>query len=438
MSTAVSGLTHGLLTDAQLLDLLRTQEDRLPRAAVDEILLRSDSMIEPLSALCRDERSWRREDALFWTPVHASHLLGGIGDERGARGLLAALRWSVRYDVDWVWELMPSLLGGVGRPVAGTLRTLVRDDEASELDRAMAAHCLAGVAARHPVEQGDALDFLKARAEDEAEAETVRNAAAWVLLRFARPGDRKTVVGAALRQGWGEGAPLFDLARVKEAYARGGQDLGEYLRDPMAFYRDSEISARQRRWRREEEDARWTRAVRAGASWVERSRERLLSEFEAALSDLDDASRGDALWVADSMTEYLAWHEGLAPWRWNGRTAFAYLMDFFARRVSLDDAGRIAIVPDGMVRFIRFCKALGHLTDRERREAEERVAAEREDFVGAALDPGRRRAARETLERMVVAGADPAHPADPPATFADTLRRRADQPSRGTGRRTRK
>jgi len=437
MNAAAPALSHCLLTDAQLLGLLRSQEDRLPASAADEILLRGDSTLQPLSELCRDERLWRQEDALFWAPVHASYLLGALADERGARGLLAALRWSVRYDVDWVWEMMPSLLGAVGRPVAGLLRSRVRDADLSESDRAMAAHCLAGVAARHPVEQGEALDFLRGRAQDEGEEEAVRDAAAWVLLKFARPGDRKAVVGAALRQGWGERAPLIDLGRVREAFARGEPDLDEYRRDWMAFYRDSEIAARQRRWRQEEEAARWARAVRAGADWVERSRERLLREYEGALSDLDDATRGDALWVAESMTEYLAWHEGLPPWRWNGRTALAYLMDAFARRAALDRPGRVSAVPDGMVRFIRFCKALGHLNDRERREAEERVAAERADFEGALLDPERRRRARETLERLVAAGADPAHPADLPATFAETLRRPPARPSRDTGRRAR-
>jgi hypothetical protein len=419
--------------DSRLLELLRTEEDRLPAAAAEEILRRGRAMVEPLAAICRDERAWRREDALFWTPVHASYLLGALGDERAAGALLAAFRWSVRYDVDWVWEMMPSLLGAAGRPVAGALRNLVRDPDAAGFDRAAAVHALAGVAARHPVEQGDALDFLKARAADEAEEEAVRDAAAWALLKFARPGDRGVVAAAALRQRWGDGPPALDPARVEEAFARGAQDLAEYRRDWMAFYRPGEIEARQLRWRREEEAARWSRAVRSGAAWVERSRERLLREYEASVADLDDA----ALWVAESMTEYLSWNEGLPPWRWDGRTAFAYLMDSFARRVALDDPGRIALVPDAMVRFIRFCKALGHLTEAERREAEERVAEERADFVAALLDPSRRRAARATLGRLLAAGEDPAHPSEPPRSFADTLRRPAERPVRGTGRRTR-
>jgi hypothetical protein len=438
MTAAVSAPAPGLLSDARLIDLLCTEEDRLSSSAAGEFVRRADRMLDLLADLCRDENSWRRADALFWTPVHASYLLGAIGDERGARGLLASLRWSVRYDVDWVWEMMPSLLGGVGRPVAGHHRTIVRDPDPAELDRALAVHCLAGVAVRHPVEQGGTLDFLKDRADDEAEEEPVRNAAAWVLFKFARPGDRKAVLGAALRQRWGDREPSLDLARVRDACARGAQDLDEYRRDWMAFYREDQIAARQKRWREEVEGERWARAVQSGASWVERSRERLLREYEAALSDLGDQARGEALWVADSMTEYLSWHEGLPPWRWTGPTAFSYLMDFFSRRVGLDDPGRIGIVPDGMVRFIRFCRALGHVAEEDRLEAEERVASEREDFVGAALDPARRRQARSTLERLVAAGEDPAHPSEPPRTFADTLRRPPERPGRGTGRRTKR
>src|SRR5204863_226164 len=184
---------------------LRTQEDRLSREVVDEFLRRGERILLPLTDLCRDERSWKQTDALYWTRIHAAFILGATGDERAVKGLLAALRWSARYDVDWVYRAMPSMLGAVGRAALGALM------------------------------------------------------------------------------------------------------------------------ARERRWQEKAEDDRWAAGVETGATWVHDRSDRLLRQYEASLAGLDDAARGNALWVAESMAEYNVWHENLAPWRWNGQTTYAYM-----------------------------------------------------------------------------------------------------------------
>jgi hypothetical protein len=97
---------------------------------------------------------------------------------------------------------------------------------------------------------------------------------------------------------------------------------------------------------------------------------------------------------------------------------FAYLMDYFARRVALDDAGRIHVVPDNLLQFVRFCTERGYVTEADLQAAEECVAAERDEFVGAALDPDRRRVARAILEQMLAGGIDPRDPGAPPAAQA--------------------
>ena len=61
------------------------------------------------------------------------------------------------------------------------------------------------------------------------------------------------------------------------------------------------------------------------------------------------------------------------------------------------------------------------------------MAAEREEFVGAALDPERRRMARAILEQMLASGIDPRDPAAPPAAEAP-----APVKERKTSRRLRK
>jgi hypothetical protein len=410
MESTLARISLQVLTDDQLLDYLRTQEDRLSRDLVDEVVRRGERMIPPLSEICRDERSWKQADALYWAPVHASFILGATGDDRAVKGLLAALRWSARFEVDWVYRAMPSMMGVVGRPAMGALMARARDSEAAELDRTLALHCLGGIAARHPVQQGEILDFLKVVVE-EGEEEWIRNVAACILLKFVRPGDRKLVTIAAIRQAWSDRPILFTSEDVKEAYDRGVQTIGEYLRDWLEFYRPQEIEARERRWQEKADDDRWAAGVDTGAAWVHERVNRFLSRYESTLIDLDDAARGDAVWVAESMSEYNVWHEQLSPWRWNAQTSYAYLMDYLARRISAGDPGRIQVVPDNLLRFVRFCFAEGLLLERDWKAVEDVVAAERDEFVEAARDPETRRAAREVLEGLLARGKDPADPA---------------------------
>lgn len=420
------------LSDERLLDFLRLEEDRVPRTVAEEIVSRGDRLRGPLAELCADDHAWRQDGPGFWIPVHAAYLLGAIGGPEALPGLLDALRASSRYDVDWVWELIPSLVGPIGRPAVAPLRERAFDVRRGERERVVAVHALAGVAARHPVEQGEILDLLRGAVEDEMEDPAVRGAAGIALLAFARPGDRKALLAEALRQRWTGRAPVFEEKDVDAAYARGGPDLRDYTLDWMSFYDPERIEERRRRWREREEDVRWARGASMNAAWVERESARFLRIYEAALVDLDDETRGDSIWVADSMAEYLTRHEGRAPWRWNGAAAFAFLMDTLARRLALDLPGRVAALPDAMIRFIRFCRAEGKIEAVEAAEAESRIAGERAEFTRAAIDPERRRQAREALARLLARGVDPTRPGR-----EGTRVRRSSPPSPSTGRRLR-
>ncbi len=385
------------LTDRELLRLLCREEDRLPRTVVDEFVRRGDRMIEPLTDACRSEAAWRQDGPLFWTAVHATLILGAMRSPRALDGLLASLRWSTRHDVDWAYEALPAIFGALGRPAMAVLESRLLDLDASGLERAMAAHGLGGVAARHPIEQGEVLDFLRGVLRNADETESVRRAAGQVLLAFIRPGDRAPL----------EEAGLFPAGEVRAAYGRGGQALAPYLADWLEFYGEGEIGTRLRRRGSRDEDARWSKGAQAAEPWVEQEMGLLLRKYEWMLTDLADDERGEALWVADSMMEYAVRHEGRAPWRWDDAAAFSYLMDSFARRVSMDDPGNIVAVPDNVLRFVRFCANEGLLTEEERRAVEACIHAEREGFLEAALDPELRREARAVIEGLLARGIDP-------------------------------
>jgi hypothetical protein len=421
------------LGEAQVLELLRQEEDRLERQVVDDALSLGERMIWRLTDLCRDERAWTQPGAAFWAPVHATYILGAFEDSRALMGLLASLRWSAKHGVDWVYEKLPSILGRIGRPALLPLKARLADSDAGELDRRTELQALAAVAARHPIHQGEVLDFVRGMADNADEQEPIRTAAAAVLLHFARPGDKSSVVASAIRQEWGDRLPHFGVDEVEEVFGRGQQQLEVYKKEWLDFYLPEAIDARQRRWAEEEEDARWARGVEEDALWVEEQRHRFLTKFEFTLGDLDDDARGDAFWVAESLTEYMVWYEGLAPWRCNRGSVFSYLMDFFARRVSLDDPGRIQAVPENLLRYVRFCADRGEVSLADLAEAEDCVRSERDEFLAAALDPERRKAARGVLEQMLSQGIDPRDPDAPPGADAG-----AAGPERKTSRRIRK
>ncbi|HUR38826.1 MAG TPA: hypothetical protein VM222_05010 [Planctomycetota bacterium] len=411
-------------SDVALIDALHFEEDRLSREAVDEFLAGGERMIWRLTDLCRDEKSWTRTGSALWAPVHATYILGAFGDSRALMGLLASLRWSARYDVDWVYGKLPSILGRIGRPALLPLKARVADTDAGELDRLTELHALAAVAAHHPIHQGEVLDFLRSMADNSDEQESVRNVAASILLKFVRPGDQKSILASAIRQEWSDRPPLFDARDIDAAYARNEQQLDSYKQEWLDFYTPEAIEARQRRWAEEAEDLRWSQGVSENALWIGEQRHAFLTKYEFTLGDLDDEARGDALWVAESLAEYLVSHEGLAPWRCNRASVFSYLMDFFARRISLDDAGRIHAVPDNILRYARFCAGRGVVSAADLRDVEEVVEAEREDFVSAVVDADRRQTARAVLERMLAQGLDPRDPDAPPAAAVPATRER--------------
>jgi hypothetical protein len=69
------------------------------------------------------------------------------------------------------------------------------------------------------------------------------------------------------------------------------------------------------------------------------------------------------------------------------------------------------VVPDNLLRFVRFCFAEGCILERDWRGAEAVVAAEREEFVLAVGDPESLQVARQVIEALLVRGKDPADPA---------------------------
>ena len=154
-------LLYSSMTDSDLLRLLETEEDHLPREAVDEFVRRGERMIEPLTARCRDETAWQTDGNAFWAAVHATFILATIGDERAVTGLMGALVQAEVRHVEWVTDTLPSMFGKIGAPAVEGLMSFVADEKKSGLARWLAATCLCGVAVRNEAERDRVLDFLR-------------------------------------------------------------------------------------------------------------------------------------------------------------------------------------------------------------------------------------------------------------------------------------
>ncbi len=252
MTPPATGLSYQTFTDDRLLDLLLTEEDRLPRAAVDEFIARGERMIEPLTRILESREAWHEDGAGFWRPVHAAYILGAIGGEKAVAGLISALRFSMDTDMDWVSEELPSMFAAIGSPAIWPLLCHSREANRESYERWKTFSALAAIAARFAERRDEILDFLRAVADDDREPDLARTAAADELLPFARPGDRDTLFRAAdLAES--DPVPLFDRSCVQDAYKGSFPLPNMRALGWLDFYSPEAIEARQKRWREDDE-----------------------------------------------------------------------------------------------------------------------------------------------------------------------------------------
>lgn len=261
----MDGLTYDRLTDEALLDLLHTEEDRLPRAAVDEFLSRGARMVEPLAALVSDPEAWRQELPAFWAPIHAAFILGAIGGPSVIPALIRALEQADAQDCDWVTCEIPAIMGRLGAPARLPLAALLADRSRPPFLRAVAAEALAATTLGDPTEEDstepDSLfALIGSRLADPKEDEDLRGVAGNTLLDFRRSEYKDALLAFAREQERKhQGNPLHPLPftqdDVEEAFARIEPSVGHYRRDWLDFYTPAAIARRQARWAEEAEEA---------------------------------------------------------------------------------------------------------------------------------------------------------------------------------------
>ncbi|MFA4875268.1 MAG: SEC-C domain-containing protein [bacterium] len=242
-----------LHNNEELIDLFFTQEDRLPRAAIDEAIRRGTEIVPFLSEVVMDRVLWNAELPEWWAPVHATYALGAIGGQEVLIPLLAAIRWSDAYDNEWVTEDLPSILGSLGEISYNSLVAVVSDRSAGWSARSIAMDALGSQAMRFPQREEGVMSVLGHILRDHSEEHGARRSAAFVLLDFRRADYRKELISLAeAERRWQQQYSDYRAAFTPEDVQRDltspriGMDV--YIRDWLEFYEPAEIAKRQERW----------------------------------------------------------------------------------------------------------------------------------------------------------------------------------------------
>jgi hypothetical protein len=243
------------LTDDKLIDLLFTEGDALPRAAVDEFLKRGH-MAGLLGKIVADPYNWNEPLPAWWAVAHAVYLLGAIGTPETVLPLLRALRYAEACENDWVTEDLPAIFGQLGLPAVEGLRPLVKDQTTGWLGRAIALEGLAAVSLRHPETADDLFRFIHDLFADPGEDRKVRQMAGHILLDFLRREHYGELIAFGKEERIREEQdPSYRAAfldsDVEHEFRQGEKALERYTRDWIAFYSPEAAKERKDRWAEE-------------------------------------------------------------------------------------------------------------------------------------------------------------------------------------------
>jgi hypothetical protein len=262
-----------LLGDEDLIDLLFTQEDRLPLTAVDEIVARGPRLAGTLSGILIDPRNWDEPRPAWWAPIHATFILAAIDDPAYDPVLLSAMRDAKARGNDWIIGAMPAILGARGPRLRPTLMGILANRTEPEGVRCAAIDGLAAGTFVDPEARNDVFARIGEVFTTATDPAWVREHAGQVLLDFQVHAYEQALLDfaeAAVATLDTEpanripGAIAFDVDDVSVAFLA-PQDLSRYQDSWLDFYDEAAIAARQRRWREEAERAERQRV--AQASW---------------------------------------------------------------------------------------------------------------------------------------------------------------------------
>lgn len=246
------------LDDLELVNLLFTEKDQLPREAVDEFVNRGERMIPWLWGIIKEIYSWNAAGEKYWAPIHAAYIIGAISGKKAVKPLIMSLKFSDLLEVDWLWDYFPAMFGKIGLPAIEPLKAVVLDDTNNWMTRSLAADGLAAITIEHQGAAYDIFNFIAGIAGDEYEDIQVRTSLSSILLDFKQKRYEKILYKIAdeedlMEKEDPEYIRLYDKQFIEEELnqEKNEKDLINYQRDWLKFYDPAEIKNRQKRWKEE-------------------------------------------------------------------------------------------------------------------------------------------------------------------------------------------
>lgn len=246
-------------SDEQLVNLLSTEGDRLPRAVVDEFVQRGGRMVEPLADIVSDDFAWERDIPEWWAVIHGVFILGAIGGEETVVPLLKSLRFACANDCDWVTEQLPTIFGRVGIKALEGLKMIASDWTTDWFARTIAIEALAAVTIRNSETEKDIFAFIGSIFSNKNEDKDVRAHAGNILLDFQKEEFKDELFDFGRNERGLKDKDLFynlvfDEDDVERVFNSSEKNLQHYQRDWLFFYDENEIRKRQERWKEEEKE----------------------------------------------------------------------------------------------------------------------------------------------------------------------------------------
>jgi len=209
------------LSDDKLLKLLETEEDRLPRAVVDEVL-RRPHLGARLVSMMTDEKLWEEEgEPPGWAPFHATLIVARMKPPGALDALMKAIEIADEWGSEALWDHEVDMIASFGPEAVP--RLLEDIPGAGTLIRVDLVEAIGLIARAHPSVRPRVMEALRGMMKDDEDAQSV----AWALLDIA-PEDPE-MREALKRRG-------VDVDRVKSIPPREPMDWLRWY-DPEAIER---------------------------------------------------------------------------------------------------------------------------------------------------------------------------------------------------------
>lgn len=229
----------------ELLDLLAHCGLDVPKSLPEAIVARGSEMLDRLCAAVSAPESWDYsldDEPEAWLPVHAMHLIGGIGDPAAIGALLAPMR-SADFD-EFYHEDGPGIIAHLGPGAVEELQQFARESTDPNA-MSVVLDGLHGMGILYPEcahAYGELARELVQRYYDSGARIPALVAAE--LVRACDPQDRDLLQETYHRELWDDYCFFPEWDNVEESLAQPIRraDVEDLTRDPMAFFSRSTLA----------------------------------------------------------------------------------------------------------------------------------------------------------------------------------------------------